>query len=438
MTVTCFQLEKASIIQDLLVVAFMTKTSPKPYQDPATDAALLLIRIGIGLLVVVLPLWAVFSRRPVFILTPIAAAIVLGAAALVSRGEGIRSLKQGVFSPTGMAAAFLAIWAGLSLAWTPFFPEASERFIKSLGTTCLIAITASFLPSRTKPSTLYMLPAGVFLTAIAVFFSAIFGPSSLRTGAEGDPSTLERATIGLIVIAWPALAALAARARWILACILAAAIWAATIVVWTSIGLAALIAGALIYAMAVSSPERIGRITGIFFALLFLAAPALPFVLSLLPHFANSGEEGISGTILAWMDIVRRDGMHTILGHGLDMATRGISAGYLPAKTPRSLLFELWFELGIIGAVGSAWLSYRACVAAGQLFAPVAPFMLAGLASGLTIAILGLSTAQLWWLTWLGVVCIAYALVCKGQYSTKRPHALTTAKIREQETVSSN
>ena len=117
------------------------------------------------------------------------------------------------------------------------------------------------------------------------------------------------------------------------------------------------------------------------------------------------------------------ESLRLITGHGLDTATRGVIAGFLPAATPHGVLFQVWYELGIVGACTSAVLVARAFIAAGRTPGAIAPFLLAGLVCGLTLAISGLSTAQLWWVTLLSVVAIAFAAVAKGQYRTVRPAA---------------
>jgi len=49
--------------------------------------------------------------------------------------------------------------------------------------------------------------------------------------------------------------------------------------------------------------------------------------------------------------------------------------------------------------------------------------MLAGLVAILTLAFLGVATAQIWWVTLVDCGVIAYALLVKGVYRTQRPFA---------------
>jgi O-antigen ligase len=72
-------------------------------------------------------------------------------------------------------------------------------------------------------------------------------------------------------------------------------------------------------------------------------------------------------------DVIAADGARIFTGHGLDTATRGIAYGYLPARTPHSLLFEVWYELGIVGAALAALFTYRIFMALGRAPRAIAP-----------------------------------------------------------------
>ncbi|MBI3275930.1 MAG: hypothetical protein HYZ60_08340, partial [Methylocystis sp.] len=58
---------------------------------------------------------------------------------------------------------------------------------------------------------------------------------------------------------------------------------------------------------------------------------------------------------------------------------------------------------------------------AGRTRPALAPFLLAGLATGFTISVLGPAAEQLWWLSLAGLDAIAFALVMKGQFRKRRP-----------------
>ena len=121
--------------------------------------------------------------------------------------------------------------------------------------------------------------------------------------------------------------------------------------------------------------------------------------------------------------MVLSDPIRLLTGHGLDLATRAAMLGYLPPEIARSLCFELWYDLGIVGVGAAAVLIYGGFAAAGRTSLAVAPFLIAEIVSGLTLALWGLDTTELWWVTLLSVAGIAFAAVIRGQYRTDRPVA---------------
>src|SRR4051812_30263677 len=101
-----------------------------PLADPSADAAAVLRRLGFWLLLFAAPVGALFSRRAVVIVAPLAVALLVLAAAL-DRGSRLSAgrLRQIAVSPGGLAGLLMIFWAALSLVWTPFLAEASERLL---------------------------------------------------------------------------------------------------------------------------------------------------------------------------------------------------------------------------------------------------------------------------------------------------------------------
>ena len=126
--------------------------------------------------------------------------------------------------------------------------------------------------------------------------------------------------------------------------------------------------------------------------------------------------------LLVWGRILMGDGPRVLLGHGFGAAIYGVLGHYLDQETPRSLVFQVWFDLGAIGALALAAVAARAFIIAGRTRPVLAPFLLAGLATGLAISMLGPAGEQLWWLTLAGLDAIAFALVMKGQFRNRRPY----------------
>lgn len=124
-----------------------------------------------------------------------------------------------------------------------------------------------------------------------------------------------------------------------------------------------------------------------------------------------------------WAELIRMEGWRVLTGHGFDMTVRGLASGYLPAFTPRSLLFEVWYDLGIVGAIAMATFVSLGLRAAGRLPVPAASFMLAGVVCILVVAFSGLATMQIWWITLICISTISFTCVINAQARTVRPAA---------------
>jgi hypothetical protein len=124
--------------------------------------------------------------------------------------------------------------------------------------------------------------------------------------------------------------------------------------------------------------------------------------------------------MLIWSDLIVSQWPRLITGHGFDFVHQGLSFGYLPERAPRSLLFVIWYDLGLAGAAGFMVLIVQAFRSAGAIAAKTAPALLAGLVAILTIAILGIAASQIWWVTLLDCDVIAFALLSKGIDKTHR------------------
>lgn len=403
--------------------------NPRPIDDPAADAALLLIRLGLLVLAFAVPLSAVASRRAVFTLLPIGAGLLLVAAGLLPRPPVLRRLAIGLTTAAGLGGAAVLVWSAASLLWTPFPAEAGQRWLKEGGTIALVALVMATLPERTRTSNLYLFPLGLVPAGIATAVFGLVGAQRLSLFPDAD-GTLERAVISLVVLVWPALGALAVRERWTSAALLVVGITLSAMAAWTPVALTALALGAVAFALATLSPRRAGAAFGAAAAAVLFLAPAIPFVFgpafdALGSAFGGSVPElgEMARALRIWADLVASDPLRLLTGHGLDLAARGAVLGYLPPEIPRSLAFEIWYDLGLVGAAAAAAVAYGGFAAAGRTAEAVAPFLVAEIVSGLTFALWGLDTTELWWVTTLSVGALAFAVVIRGQYRTERPQA---------------
>lgn len=386
------------------------------FDDPAAEAAQLLCRLALVILMILTPAAELFSQGALYVLLPVGATVLL-IAGWLSSGHRDRHLVAALLSPIGVAALFLVFWAGLSLIWAPFPDEAVARFVRALGTGVVVLLACAFLPERTNTSDLYLLPIGVAATAIATAFLVLLGPQSFANGAHPDSTLAQRCLLSVALLLWPALGALALRERWLLAAGLAVAVSLAAFVDFLQIALAATALGAVVYAIATAEAARTSQVLAFIFAVLVLLAPIFA-VSSLL--IADLAQLPHSGPILAFADVAVAQWPRLLTGHGLGMAAQAIELGILPADTPRSILFTIWYELGFLGAAAFAVLGVRVFLAAGRSPPHFAPPLLAGLVAGLVVALWGTETTQLWWMTLNGLDAIAFVLLYKTPRG-KRP-----------------
>jgi hypothetical protein len=390
---------------------------------PAEAAAKLLMRLGLAALFAGLPCASIFWRGAIYVVLPVGAILILLGALLDSPPHAGRRLRDAIVSPAGGAALLVALWAAVSVIWTPFPVAAGERFLQFAGATSLAVLAAVYLPQKTKTLDFYLLPGGIALASAATLALAYFHTPWFFGGFDFDETLYERATITLIVLVWPALGFLSLREHWIAAAILAVLVAGVAFAGFAQVALLAMGAGAFTFAMAMSVPTQTARILSWLFAPLILLAPLLPLLYRLVLWMTGFDPGAGSAPMLIWSELIVSQWPRLITGHGLDFVHRGLSLGYLPEGTPRSLLLVLWFDFGLVGAAGFAVLAVQVFRVAGRLPVKTAPALLAGLVAILTIATLGIATSQIWWLTLLDCEAIAFALLVKGVDRAQRPDA---------------
>jgi hypothetical protein len=397
----------------------------RPTANVAVDAAGLLRRVGFLLLVVAAPVFGLVSRRGVVIAVPMGMALMLMATLVETEGrEPARKAWQALTSVAGGLAVFLLFWAALSLLWTPFPGEAMERVANLSGIGLMGLLAACSVPERMRASNLYLLPVGmglVALLAIGVELRGTFSP--LARLPDIDQSLLERGLLLLVLLAPAAVSWLISRERLLSAFLLVAAVTAALVIGQAFAALIALAIGAVVFALATIVPAA-----GRWFCLvvipgLVLLAPAIPFVMRPLSKLVFGITHPKVETIRTWGRVVTDDPVRLITGHGLDTALRARLAGLVPIQAPSGLLFEVWFELGFLGAIALALLLARGVLGSARLHPGAAPGALMTLAVAFSLAVMGQGAAQAWWLMGLAVAAVAVLAVDHGQYRTTRPRS---------------
>ena len=389
--------------------------------DPSTDAAALFRRLGFALLFFAIPMGALFTRRAVVVLAPIAVVLLVLAAALDGHARNPRDrLTAVVLSPGGLAGVVLLLWTGLSLVWTPFLPQASERVLNIAGMALMALAGYLALPERMRSANLYLLPVGVMCAAVTGTVLA------LRGGTSFDPEgqSLERGMIVLVLLLWPAVTWLHSRGRNLEALVVALAVAGGAFFTTDSPALYGLAAGAVIFALTTALPWFGSRLTAVAMAGLLLLAPLLPFILAPVARMVLRPRSPLLASLDAWQTIILKEPLRLVTGHGLETALRSRIVGSISSAAPSTFLFEIWYELGLVGAVAGAVLLYRAAMGAGGERPILGPGIMAAFATAYALGCLGIGTALVWWFTALVVVVLVFVAIERGQYRTTRPKAI--------------
>lgn len=393
---------------------------PSQIADPSADAAAMLRRVGFAILFFAVPVAALLTRRAAVVLAPLAIVLLALAALLDGRAKAPVEKLFAVFaSPGGLAGIVLLFWTALSLAWTPFSAEATERLFNIAGIALLALAGYLALPDRMRSANLYILPVGVGLTALVGMFIAFKG------GGNSDPEdqSLQRGMIVLTLLLWPAMTWLNSRSRNLEALLLAVIVALGALFSADTLSLQALAVGAIVFVITAISPSFGTRLTALAMAGLLLFAPLLPFLLKPVSPLIFGTNSPIAAGLEIWRDVIVSEPLRLITGHGLETSLRGRFFGLLPVDAPYTVLFEIWYELGLVGAAAGAALLYSAAIRSGSHRTVLDPGIMAAFASAFTFGCLGIGTAQLWWFTALVIMVLVFIAIERGQFRTTRPKA---------------
>jgi len=395
--------------------------SPTFTADPSTDAAAMLRRVGFALLFFAIPVAALLTRRAVVVLAPMAVILLVLAAVIDGGTRGTRDRFLSVLTaPAGIAGIILLLWTALSLIWTPFIEEASERLFNIVGMALLGLAGYLALPDRMRSANLYILPVGVGLSALLGMLIAFQGDF----GLDPDGQSLERGMIVLALLVWPAVTWLHSRGRSLEALLLAVLVALEALVAEEPLTLQCLAAGAVGFAVTAVSPRGGTRLIALVMAGLLLFAPLLPFVLKPLAVAATGAGSPLTASLDVWRQVVLGEPLRLVTGHGLETALRGRFFGLLPVNAPYTVLFEIWYELGLVGAAAGAVLLYAAVMKSAEQRPILTPGIMAAFATAYAFGCFGIGTAQIWWLTALVLVVLIFVAIERGQFRTKRPKAV--------------
>jgi len=394
----------------------VAKLSINTADQTTTNVAHLLVRLGLLLGFAVTPAVLLFSQRAIFVLSSVALALVLAAGPLLGRRMRLNEAFAFLVSPIGIGCMFVSFWASASLLWTPFPAEAAPRLLKIVSTLLSVLLVAQVLPAQSRAANLYVLPIGVAAASVG----AIALGAGLLT-RKHDPATirtLQDAVAVMLMLLWPAMMAAVLRGRTKLAATLAIVAGVALLAVHSTGALAASAAAGLAYMASRWDRAKTARWIGRIGAASFLLAP---LVALLLGPFVGA-IPGLSWLKL-WNGAILTDGVRLLTGHGFNFVASGYYHGYLGPETPKSLLFEIWTDLGALGALSCAVLLLLAYRLAAAQTAKTSVYWIGALTFVTAMGVFGGATLQLWWITALALALVALILATRGDFQTERPSA---------------
>ena len=402
-------------------------TRPRGTQaDAAADAVGFLRRLGFAVMVALLPIAAVIMRHAVVVIAPVGAILFSMAMLIESEGrEPFRRMWRLAKTSVAGILLFLLFWAGLSLLWTPFFDDASERLLKAMGVGLFAFVALGSMPARMRASNLYLSPLGAGVGALSAIVWVMMVPNA-QTAIDGEGPVLVRTVLSVTLLAWPGLAWLLMRSERASAIALALVVVGAALMAEPRAAVLALLAGAVAFGLCAVAPRHTIKALQSILALAILSAPLLPFLLAPLARAFLGADAAALQPWEIWRDNIAGEPLRLLTGHGLDTALRSQLAGLLSAGAPQSILFEVWYELGLLGAVPLAVLVAFAVRSAADQGEAIAPCLIGAIVNLFAFACLGLVGPQTWWLTLIAVLSIAFTAVIHGRFGTRRPKAFVT------------
>jgi hypothetical protein len=382
--------------------------------NPALAVSGLLTRVSLFLLVVIVPVLAMFSRRSVAILVPVATALLILAAAL--DGELPRAFGRFgriLASWQALALAVLVVWAGATVVWTPRPWDAAARLSDVVLTLMLFGAAIACLKDRTRRSDVNLIPIGTAVAAMALALEFMPGsPLGSLTGADQGGPESRRAAMLLALLVWPAVASLTAQERSWQAALLVAVTLCALWFVRDLVVIAAFLAGAVVFELGALRP-RAGTLAvgGATLAMLVFA----PLIGWLMAHYGGfllprEGDDLVS----VWRDVTFSLPSHLVQGFGfeasgaLERGTSGVLLG-----SPRNAALQIWLELGLVGVAMAALALLIALAGIEKVDLKARPAALAVCATAAIMMFAGLAAWQNWWISSLGLTAISLAFLSR-------------------------
>ncbi len=399
----------------------MPDLGSRPVLDPATDAALLLQRMGFFTLGVALPVSAMVSRRAAVVLVPIGVALLVIASVLSEPERFARALKRRSMRATVLLLALLVGWSFLSATWAPRGVGGFDRVLNMLFAFAAGLLAVAALPDRMRAANLNALAVGAGVAAVVAAMMQVTGYG--LGDAEDDVTVVVRGLATLIVFAGPLVAWLLSRGRTRGALALFGAVAAVTALTSDMVLAAALGAGSLAFALAAASPGKVAARSAAFLGVVVLAAPLSPWVAAPLAPFLAGMALDIAASLQAWGALIEKAPIKLLTGHGFGAFNFQRITATGSAPLPPSIVVEIWHDLGVVGALAfavSLGMAVRATRALPQI---VQAGAIAAYVAAFAFGLIGLAGIRAWWLMTLVAAMIVTTAVARGQARTDRPLA---------------
>ena len=397
---------------------------------------------------------AAFLAMPLAVLAPMQLATLVAIAAALCAVLGWRVLRESPHAPRMflIPLVLLVAWMAATALWTVdihFTLIETARFgLMALGG-LILAASARTLDARGRQSVGGWFMAG-FAAGLAILAFEIATEGLLLHSAWWVMGvdkrfifsvTYNRATTAIAILSWPAALFFLQRKAPLIAIIalMTGAFMVQDLQKWSS--LIALFSSLVVFGAAFLSARVTARVLAAFVVLLLLVAPFLPRTV-LAPDAVVRAYPSIAFSeyhrILIWDFAAKRIAERPILGWGMnasrvmpggkdtaptDIPGRTRGAGDAPVELmplhPHNTPLQLWLELGAPGVLLAALLAVVLLLLAarhpGGAVARAAS--LATITGVIAIASLSFSMWQSWW---LGVICIAAALLAAAAPAPER------------------
>jgi len=399
----------------------MTSILKSARKDETTDASQFLSRIAYVVLALAAPAAVVLHPIAIFVLFPVGIALICLAALIDPPARVAGRLSAALTNPPVLLGLAGLAWAALSIFWTPFSVAAGQHVLKLSLWTLAVWLALSLPREHARATDLYLFPLGLLLgmaTILGVWVAA-------RQGAPLENVQISDGGVALATLLFPAMGGLVARGRNGYARLLLILAFVYAFALGSTPTIIALLVGFTALSFALSDLDRTSVDLSWLAGGIILFAPVVPLLAEpsarWMMHAKLPTLPPPFPTLAFASSVVKHDWVRLLTGHGFETVERGVRYGVLPPQTPHTLLFEIWYELGLVGALiasAGAWFGFRAIGAAPPR---LAPYLAAALACNLTFAVLSEDLTDMTWFTVLAIAIIVGDIAARSQYRTTRP-----------------